>query len=104
MENGSSSLLSKLCALLDEAGGAGGSLSPSVYDTAQLLRYDPPADARPLQEWLLGQQRDDGGWGAPEVPLARDVPTLAAILALHKAQPASQPNRLAVWRGLRFLV
>lgn len=83
-------------------GQEGGVVSPSVYDTAQLLqarRHEPP---RAGLGWLLREQAPDGGWGAPAVPLARDVPTLAAVLALHTAGRTAE-SKEAVRAGLDFL-
>src|SRR5262249_46866957 len=75
-------LIGNLRALVSELGKAGGTLTPSIYDTAHVLRHCPPEDVRPGLEWLLAQQQADGGWGPPAIPLARHVPTLAAILTL----------------------
>ncbi|AXF77972.1 hypothetical protein LU604_23820 [Erwinia tracheiphila] len=72
----------------------GGYVGPSVYDTAQLLRFHPnPPDRAGIYRWLIKQQHEDGGWGSPDFPLHRQVPTVAAILALHEAQP--QPEGAA---------
>jgi hypothetical protein len=77
-------LLTELRTLVATLGRGGGSLSPSVYDTAQLLRlYPPPTGVEPVLSWLLSQQHVDGGWGLPDAPYTRAVPTLAALLALH---------------------
>lgn len=91
-------------------GELGGVITPAIYDTAQLLRYAPPADPAELErlvDWLLQQQQQDGGWGG-EVgsdSLPRHVPTLAAVLALHEKAPESRkaPAAAAVRRGLDFL-
>jgi hypothetical protein len=80
----SPNLLIELRSQIKQLGSEGGLVSPSVYDTAQVLRLYPPAvGVGPGIEWLLTQQHADGGWGVPTVPSARDVPTLAAILTLH---------------------
>lgn len=72
----------------------GGYVGPSVYDTAQLLRAHPsPPDRAGAYRWLIEQQHEDGGWGSPDFPLHRQVPTVAAVLALHEAQP--QPEGAA---------
>lgn len=77
-------LLRDLRSLIRNLGKDGGLISPSVYDTAQVLRLCPPQqDVWPALDWLLEQQQTDGGWGDPAAPLARDVPTLASVLALH---------------------
>lgn len=95
-------LLTELRTLIADLGKGGGSVSPSVYDTAQVLRLYPPEDRAPAFAWLLAQQQADGGWGSPETPYARDVPTLAAILALKTAH--QDPHTKAVIdAGLTFL-
>ncbi|MBW7882898.1 MAG: hypothetical protein H3C34_09715 [Caldilineaceae bacterium] len=78
-------LFDDLRRIVSNVGRAGGLMSPSVYDTAQVLRlYPPSTDTEPAFEWLLDQQQADGGWGEPYMPTARDAPTLAALLALRK--------------------
>lgn len=92
-------------------GKDGGLISPSVYDTAQVIRFAlPPEAAEPALQWLRNQQRADGGWGDPAVPYARQVPTLAAVLALHHTnQPAQRQSKGQAQRqhsidaGLAFL-
>src|SRR5262249_31610494 len=64
-------------------GSDAGQMGQSVYDTAQLLLHAPSPDSGRAVNWLLSQQRPDGGWGDPAVPRARVVSTLAAALALH---------------------
>ncbi len=81
----------------------GGLMSPSVYDTAQALRYYPPRKgAEQTLEWLLLQQHDDGGWGDPAAPKTRDVPTIASILALHTTGDRAA-GQAAIRRGQEFL-
>lgn len=82
-----SRFLSPLTSLILELGRQGGAVTGSVYDTAQSLRWNPPSDPQPVLSWLLGQQWADGGWGDPAVAYCRDVPTLAAVLALHALDP-----------------
>src|SRR5258706_11747382 len=83
-------------------GSDAGQISPSVYDTAQLLLHAPSVDIGPALNWLLSQQRQDGGWGNPAVPRARVVPTLAAALALHH-HGRRATDHVAVLAGLSFL-
>jgi hypothetical protein len=100
-----------LRAELRALGKNGGILTPSIYDTAQVLRHAPPADTAPVVEWLLRQQRSDGGWGDETGDnLPRHVPTLAAVLALRERLPASpekhpeaRRQQEAVQRGIDFL-
>lgn len=93
----------ELQALVADLGKEGGLISPSIYDTAQVIRlYPPPEGPQPAIEWLLHQQHSDGGWGEPSTPYARDVPTLSAILALH-SYPQERTNRAATAAGLDFL-
>jgi hypothetical protein len=77
-------LLADLRALIRDLGRDGGLIGPSIYDTAQVLRLAPPATGiQQALDWLAAQQQPDGGWGDPAIPRARDVPTLAAVLALR---------------------
>lgn len=87
-----------------ELGRDGGMMNSSVYDTAQVLRLAPQSDAQRWSalQWLLDQQRDDGGWGSPAAPRARDVPTLACVLALLP-YANRRSTRAAVDRALTFL-
>lgn len=78
-------------------------MSPSVYDTAQVLRHLPSGEENwPVVQWLLGQQHADGGWGEPVMPLHRDIPTLAALLALRQHDRRKE-TREALDAGLLFL-
>ena len=96
-------LLTDLRHLIDDLGKAGGQIGPSIYNTAQHVRLAPPAEGVwPGIEWLMTQQQADGGWGPASMPIARDVPTLAAVLALHKASER-KTVRGAVREGLAFL-
>jgi hypothetical protein len=96
-------LLTDIRALVADLGAAGGLMGPSIYDTAQVLRLAPPAEGVwPALEWLVAQQGADGGWGNPSVPRARDVPTLAALLAIH-AHDRRRSFGAVLTRGLAFL-
>lgn len=95
-------LLTDLRDVVGQLGCDGGLSSPSIYDTAQALRLAPPAgQPLPALEWLAQQQQADGGWGDPAIPRARDVSTLATILALHAYQAG--PCAEAIRAGLAFL-
>ncbi|MFO7539936.1 MAG: prenyltransferase/squalene oxidase repeat-containing protein [Chloroflexota bacterium] len=102
-------LLDELQAMVMELGTDGGLISPSVYDTAQVLRLCPPEDGvEAALTWLVEQQRPDGGWGNPAAPLSRDVPTLAALLTLnqrYKSNNGCLPQSFAavIEAGLCFL-
>lgn len=86
-------ILTELSTLLSDMHD-GGYVGPSVYDTAQLLRFHPHLPDRVgAYRWLIEQQHEDGGWGSPDFPLHRQAPTVATILALHEAQP--QPEGAA---------
>ncbi|HEX5750283.1 MAG TPA: hypothetical protein VFZ09_28890 [Archangium sp.] len=93
--------IAQLKADIQSLGVHGGVLTPSVYDTAQVLRYAPPEDPRPAVGWLMRQQRPDGGWGSERMPLARHIPTLAAVLALRGASDTPESRR-AVEGGIEF--
>ncbi|MFO0588400.1 MAG: prenyltransferase/squalene oxidase repeat-containing protein [Polyangiaceae bacterium] len=99
--------LADLARIVGDLGRDGGLMTPSVYDTAQVLRFAPPADPGPAVTWLLSLQAEDGGWGDIDVPLARHVPTLASILALASiargARGGDLDGRTAILRGIEFL-
>lgn len=97
-------LLQELQSLLAQAGQGGGRMSPSVYDSAQVLRILTPAEAPSSEvlEWLLEQQHADGGWGDPLKPSHRDIPSLSALLALRRF-PRHPRVREACEEGLRFI-
>jgi hypothetical protein len=89
--------------LVSELGKDGGLTSPSVYDTAQVLRLAAPdANVWDTMHWLLDRQQADGGWGNPAIPLTRDVPTLAAVLALN-THCTRRRDQIAIRAGLDFL-
>lgn len=103
MERGKEILLADLRQIIGDLGKNGGLIGPSVYDTAQVLRFAPPPQGQEdALAWLLSQQYSDGGWGDPTVPMARDVPTLAAVLALHSYQDGSE-YRAAIQSGMEFI-
>ncbi|MGB0385195.1 MAG: hypothetical protein ACPGWR_10255 [Ardenticatenaceae bacterium] len=97
-------LLTDLRSLIADLGKDGGLISPSVYDTAQLLRFCPPEEGvEPALEWILAQQQADGGWGNPAVPLSRHMPTLASVLTLHTYKNNSKAMHNAAQAGTEFL-
>ncbi|HEX6293000.1 MAG TPA: prenyltransferase/squalene oxidase repeat-containing protein [Herpetosiphonaceae bacterium] len=67
--------------------GQDGAITPSIYDTAQCIRFATWHNVKPAISWLLDQQYADGGWGDPHEPLHRIIPTLSAILALQIINP-----------------
>ncbi|MFN8468177.1 MAG: prenyltransferase/squalene oxidase repeat-containing protein [Caldilineaceae bacterium] len=84
-------------------GRGGGSMTPSIYESAQVLRYCPElVEIDKVVDWLLRQQRPDGGWGQEEVPLYRIVPTVAAILGLESLGSHERLHQ-ACMAGQRFL-
>jgi hypothetical protein len=96
-------LVADLRATIAALGAKGGDIGPSIYDTAQTLRLVQPKEGVwPALQWLLSQQRADGGWGDAAAPMARDVETLAAVLALH-TYGTRTPERRAVRAGLAFI-
>lgn len=96
-------ILAELQKTVADLGRDGGRISPSVYDTAQRLRLYPPQEGVSAGlEWLLAQQHPDGGWCESTVLAARDIPTLAAILAIHQYRRDAQAQE-AIRRGLAYL-
>jgi hypothetical protein len=104
MNHAADFLLLDLRSLINALGSDGGQNGPSVYDTAQVLRMAPPADAQPVVEWLLAQQQPDGGWGDPCAPLSRDTATLAALLALESYPTTPWCERSAIQAAQAFLL
>jgi halimadienyl-diphosphate synthase len=97
-------LFQELNALIANLGQGGGLISPSIYDTAQVLRLTPAnGSGAAVLGWLENQQWSDGGWGDPWAPLGRDVPTLAAILTLHACAGPCQETAQIIEAGLAFL-
>jgi hypothetical protein len=103
MDYQTATLIAALHTLINDLGNDGGLVSPSVYDTAQVIRLAAPAEGSlGAREWLAAQQQPDGGWGDPALPRARDLPTLAALLALRAH--ADDPHVSSVVRaGVAFL-
>ena len=84
-------------------GQDGGLVSPAIYDTAQCLRFNPPATPWPIVDWLLEQQQADGGWLEPGLAKARYLPTLAVLLALKSLNHIRRTSQDAIEAGLMFL-
>src|SRR5688500_10647033 len=96
-------LCTDLRALISDLGKDGGLIGPSIYDTAQVIRLAPPASGGwQTLNWLIEQQQPDGGWGDPNMPRARDVPTLAVLLALH-TYATRVHHRKIIQAGVSFL-
>jgi hypothetical protein len=96
-------LMTDLRSLIAELGTDGGQMSPSIYDTAQVLRFAPPPEGiHPALDWLKSQQQADGGWGEMGISLPRHIPTLAAILALQ-IYAKDWETREMIQDGLFFL-
>lgn len=96
-------IIAELKELIEQLGTNGGLNSPSVYDTAQVLRFAPPAEGIDAAlAWLLAQQQADGGWGDPATPRTRDVVTLSVLLLLnaHQHRPGM---RAMIAAGLDFV-
>ncbi|MGD6189893.1 hypothetical protein VWR82_22550, partial [Xanthomonas citri pv. citri] len=95
-------ILSELRHLLG-ATSDGGSVGPSIYDTARALRSGGEAGHRhDACAWLIAQQQADGGWGSADFPLFRHAPTWSALLALQRAETLPGAAE-AVRAGARFL-
>lgn len=97
-------LIVNLWALSRQLGDGGGLVNPSIYDTAQCaLFYPAPDGGAAAIEWLRDQQQPDGGFGDPSIPMARDVPTWAAALALKKYGHTTSHAAKAAEAALSFL-
>lgn len=105
MKSVTDTVVSQLRAIVGSLRESGGLMSPSVYDTAQTLRFCGwEGGVEPGLEWLLAQQYVDGGWGDPAAPHTRDVPTMASLLALHACgSRLGEEATRAVARGVGFL-
>lgn len=91
--------------LLASIGRDGGLITPSVYDTAVVLHsevFPGRIQQERVLEWLLGQQRADGGFGLSWVPRDRDLPTLAVLVALYPRRDSSARVRAAYDAALEF--
>lgn len=96
-------ILAEVRTLITTLDSDGGLITPSLYETAQVVRYFPPtrkADERDMVDWLLCQQQADGGWGDPAAPLYRTAPTVAAVLALHERGQRDQRYQAAIAAGI----
>lgn len=103
MHSAPQTLLGDLRLVIADLREDGGLMSPSIYDTAQALRYSPPRHGlEQTIEWLLAQQREDGGWGNPSAPRTRDIPTIASLLALNLYDDVV-PTDHALQQGVAFL-
>ncbi len=103
MEQYTVELIDELRTLISELGKDGGLISPSIYDTAQVLRLYPPSEGvESGLEWLSAQQEADGGWGDRDVPLARDIPTLACLTTLNTYSDRIGTANV-ITRGIDFL-
>ncbi|KVV57571.1 hypothetical protein WT27_24150 [Burkholderia territorii] len=74
----------------------------SVYETALVLFHQPATgDRRRVQDWLRDAQHADGGWCDPGFPKFRVASTLAAMLALQRAD--NRRYHAAIDAGCAFL-
>lgn len=89
--------------LIRSLGENGGLMTPSIYETAQVLRFCPEyVEVDNVIDWLLRRQQPDGSWGERSSPLYSDAPTLAVLLAL-RAYRRHVPVREAVGAAERYL-
>jgi hypothetical protein len=95
--------IKQLQSLLREVGSDGGKMGPSIYDTAYVARICPLSDGNvDAVRWLASIQQEDGGWGDFRSAHGRDVPTLAALLALASGREAAV-HRDNIERALSFI-
>jgi hypothetical protein len=95
--------IAQLRLVIRQLGRDGGAMTPSAYETAQVLRFCPEfVEVDKVVNWLLSVQQPDGGWNDPASPLYRDVPTLAALLALRTYHRDERVRR-ACKAGYSFL-
>jgi halimadienyl-diphosphate synthase len=84
-----------------------GDFSPSVYETARLVRHVPSLRGHVRRvRFLLEEQRADGGWGGPgEYDLVPTLSATAALLAVARNPPADSATAVpsATERGLSLL-
>lgn len=103
MDHAEEMLLTDLRHLIGDLGREGGLIGPSVYDSARVISLAPPPEGPwPALDWIIEQQRPDGGWGDPSTPRSRDLPTMAALLALDSYATRRQ-TREVVRRGVAFV-
>jgi halimadienyl-diphosphate synthase len=91
-----------------------GAISPSIYDTAYLVRLPASLQCRRSLDWLLAAQYPDGGWAMEYVTDEyRVVPTLAAVASalIRLGTPGELPDpnqydrlRSAAINGLSYLL
>lgn len=80
-----------------------GSVSASVYETAQVIMHLGPTPTTPdALDWIIDQQKTDGGWGLVHLPDLRQVVTLTAVLALHQFGHSDRTQQ-AKEAGLTYL-
>ncbi|MCP4130883.1 MAG: hypothetical protein GY754_07860 [bacterium] len=101
MKDISQMLIKDLRNTLSSLNTSEGSMSASLYETARALCFRPNNIHETL-DWIISRQKNDGGWGLPACEISRDVPTLAAILALHRFG-AAEKTKTAAQAGLEYL-
>lgn len=96
-------LVNDLRDTLHAIGREPGSVSASVYETAQVITHLGPTATTPAAlDWLIDQQKADGGWGLVHLPDLRQVVTVSAVLALHQFGQSNR-TRQAKAAGLAYL-